>query len=71
MKISKKISTIFLFLSLMLFSNLLQAQANFHDLNDALGFEDTVNDVPEAAIQFFIPLALLIGAYLGILKVKK
>ncbi|NGZ90172.1 hypothetical protein [Psychroflexus maritimus] len=38
-------------------------------LEDAMGgFEDNVNDVP---INFLIPLALLVGAYFGVKKIKK
>lgn len=51
---------------LLLISINTQAQS----LEDALGFTETVNDVPEEPIHFSIPLALFIGAYLGIKKIK-
>lgn len=51
---------------LLLISINTQAQS----LEDALGFSETVNDVPEAPIHFLIPLALFIAAYLGIKKIK-
>jgi hypothetical protein len=40
------------------------------DLEDALGFTETVNDVPEAPIHLLIPIALGIGVLLGIQKLK-
>ncbi|TKS55852.1 hypothetical protein [Mesohalobacter halotolerans] len=43
-------------------------EVNGQSIDDAFGFEENVNDVP---INFLIPVALIIGAYLGIKKVKK
>lgn len=40
------------------------------DLEDALGFSESVNDVPEAPIHIFIGIAALIGAYIGFKKLK-
>ena len=39
-------------------------------LEDALGFSETVNDVPEAPIHLLISLFLGIGVFLGIKKLK-
>jgi hypothetical protein len=39
-------------------------------LEDALGFTETVNDVPEAPIHFLVSLFLAVGAFLGIRKIK-
>ncbi len=48
--------------------------ASFHvnaqSLEDALGFTETVNDVPEAPIHLLIPILLFVGTYLGIKKLK-
>ena len=41
------------------------------DLEDALGFTETVNDVPEAPIHLFIPILLFAGALWGVKKIKK
>ena len=57
----------FSFLIIFLVSIQTQAQS----LEDALGFTETVNDVPEAPIHFLVPVLLLIGGYLGIKKIKK
>ncbi len=46
------------------------AQANAEDLNNALGFNNTVNDVPEAPIHFLVGLGMLVGSYLGFRKLK-
>ena len=50
----------------LLFSLSTQAQS----LEDALGFTETVNDVPEAPIHLLIPIMLFAGAFLGIKKIK-
>jgi len=71
MKLLKTNSIILLFFSFLLFSELLQAQASFQDLSDALGFEENVNDVPEAPINMFLGIVALIGSYIGISKLKK
>ena len=47
---------------------LVSIQAQAQSLEDALGFSETVNDVPEAPIHFLIPFLLLIGGYLGVKK---
>lgn len=46
------------------------AQATAEDLNNALGFNNTVNDVPEAPIHFLVGLGMLVGSYLGFRKLK-
>lgn len=38
-------------------------------LEDAIGFEENVNDVP-TPIHFLIPLAIVVGVALGIKKLK-
>lgn len=67
MKIDKKILLVIL-VSLMIV-NLSIAQDG---VGDAFGFEEeggsNVDDVP---INFLIPLALLVGAYFGVKKMKK
>ncbi len=50
---------------------LLSFHANAQSLEDALGFSETVNDVPEAPIHLLIPVALAIGGYFGIKELKK
>ena len=44
--------------------------ASLDDLNGALGFDNTVNDVPEAPIHFLVGLGMLAGSYLGFRKLK-
>jgi len=39
-------------------------------LEDAIGFEETVNDATAAPIHFLISLAMAIGAALGIKKLR-
>lgn len=46
------------------------AQASSTDLEDALGFTETVDDVPEAPIHLLIPIAVAIGVVFGIKKLK-
>jgi hypothetical protein len=41
------------------------------NLNDAFGFDDNVNDVPAAPIHFLVYAGMLIGAYLGLNKLKQ
>jgi hypothetical protein len=50
---------------------LVAVQVNAQGLEDAIGFEDTINDAPAAPIHFLIPLAMAVGAFLGIKKLKK
>ena len=65
-------STIFLLLcSVVLFCtslNQTQAQASSTDLESALGFSETVNDVPEAPIDNLLYATLLVGGILGFRK---
>lgn len=66
-----KINSIFLvIIMLVFFSEAMQAQASFQDLNDALGFEEQVNDVPEAPINMFLAIFALVASFLGIRKLK-
>jgi hypothetical protein len=46
-----------------------EAQATADEINDMIGFDDDVNDTT-APINFLIPLAIAIGAALGIRKLK-
>lgn len=46
-------------------------QASIEDLNSALGFESTVNDVPESPINFLIGAFIAVGSILGFRKLKK
>ena len=61
--------TRFLFVAVLVIvcTNFSYAQAS---LEDALGFTETVNDVPEAPIHFLVSLFLAVGAFLGIRKIK-
>lgn len=47
------------------------AQATAEDLSSALGFQNTVNDVPEAPIDFLISAMAVIGAIYGSRKLKQ
>lgn len=44
--------------------------ASIEDLNSALGFDSTVNDVPESPIHFLVWLGMIVGSYLGFRKLK-
>ena len=50
--------------------NQVTAQASAGDLSDALGFNETVDDVPEAPIHFLVGFFLAIGTWVGIRKLK-
>ena len=39
-------------------------------LEDALGFTETVNDVPEAPISGLVALGLAVGSFFGYKKIK-
>lgn len=45
-------------------------QVGAQGIEDTIGFEDTINDTNAAPINFLIPLAIAIGAVLGIKKLK-
>lgn len=45
--------------------------AEAQSLEDALGFNDNVQDIPAAPINGLIGIALAAGAYLGFKKLKK
>ncbi len=49
---------------------LVNTTAFAQSLEDALGFTETVNDVPEAPISLLIGLAALIGSFIGFRKLK-
>ena len=66
LKFNKQKVALSLRVAFLLFSISVKAQT----LEDALGFTETVNDVPEAPIHLLIPLALFFGAYVGIKKIK-
>ncbi|QSS96240.1 hypothetical protein [Psychroflexus sp. ALD_RP9] len=57
--------------ALLMMMVLVAVQLNAQALEDAIGFEDTVSDTPAAPIHFLIPLAIAVGAFLGIKKLKK
>lgn len=46
------------------------SQVAAQGLEDAIGFEDTIDDTTAAPIHFFIPLAFAVGIVLGIKKLK-
>lgn len=46
------------------------AQSTIFELEDALGFEENVNDV-ETPIHFLVGLGMLVGSYIGVKKLKK
>ena len=46
-------------------------QADFSDLENALGFNDQVNDVPESPINGLIALGMAVASYIGYRKFKK
>ncbi len=56
--------------ALLIMMVLVAVQVNAQGLEDAIGFEDTINDAPAAPIHFLIPLAMAVGAFLGIQKLK-
>lgn len=56
----------FVIIVLMLFVMNVEAQS----LEDIIGFEDSVNDTSSVPINFLIPIAIMIGAALGIKKLK-
>lgn len=58
-------------LILLVITETTHAQASTEDLNDALGFDNSVSDVPEAPIHFLIGLGMLVGTYLGFKKLIK
>lgn len=74
MKIAKKINSkqlgLLLFVGALLLTQVSFGQATSGELSDALGFSETVDDVPEAPISMFIGIAALVGSYLGFRKLK-
>lgn len=62
----KNINQILLVIVFLFIFSFTQAQS----LEDALGFNETVNDVPEAPINFLIALGVIIGSFIGIKRLK-
>lgn len=58
-------------LILLVITETTHAQASTEDLNDALGFDNSVSDVPEAPIHFLIGFAMLIAVYIGYNKLAR
>lgn len=61
-------SKLIIFIALLGFVHLASAQSSSTDLENALGFSETVNDVPEAPINFIIPLLIIAGLTLAYFK---
>ena len=66
LKFNKQKVALSLRVAFLLFSISVKAQT----LEDALGFTETVNDVPEAPINMLIYAGLVVGSYFGIKKIK-
>ena len=62
-----KYLTLTLILCLMIFPTVGFGQGS---LEDALGFTETVNDVPEAPISGLVALGLVVGSFFGYKKIK-
>ena len=69
-----RLTILTLFLILVVFLISLQQStaqsADINELNNALGFESTVNDVPESPIHLLVWLGLILGGFLGMKKLK-
>lgn len=71
MKTKKNIKVqILTLLAVFAFSAASFAQASSGDLESALGFDETVDDVTEAPIGGLVALGLIAGAFLGYRKIK-
>lgn len=66
----KLIITSIIILGFITSPQIVNAQTGLSDLEDALGFDETVNDVPEAPIHIFVGFGLLVGSIFGIRKIK-
>lgn len=51
-------------------TDFITAQSSLIDLEDALGFDKDVKDVPESPIHFLVGIFMVIGTWLGIQKLK-
>lgn len=49
---------------------LVMTQVEAQGLEDAIGFDDGVADTPAAPISMLVPIALALGAFMGIKKIK-
>lgn len=68
----KKTITLLTFILLVFTKlNAISAQATETELNDALGFNETVDDITEAPIHFLIGFAMLIAVYIGYNKLAR
>lgn len=67
-EMKNKVQLILVIAVVFLTTTATQAQTN---LEDALGFTETVNDVPEAPINFLVMAAAIVGSVIGIKKIKK
>ena len=69
-----RLTLLTLFLILVIFLISLQQStaqsADINELNNALGFESAVNDVPESPIQILVYFLALTGAVLGYKRFK-
>ncbi|TKS55850.1 hypothetical protein [Mesohalobacter halotolerans] len=45
-------------------------EVNAQGIDDAFGFEENVDDAPEAPINMLVYIGLIAGSYLGIKKLK-
>ncbi len=70
MKNSSKKYTIYFTLALILCLVIVPVSTYGQSLEDALGFTETVNDVPEAPISGLVALGLVIGSFFGYRKFK-
>lgn len=57
--------------ALFLLLTLIIAQVNAQGLEEAIGFDDNVTDVPETPINGLIALGMAVASYLGYKKFKK
>lgn len=69
-----RLTLLTLFLILILFiiglDQTTAQSASVEDLNNALGFNNTVNDVPEAPLDVLVYILAAIGAVLGIKRFR-
>lgn len=68
-KVTLKIS-VWVGLFVLISINQVTAQASAGDLSDALGFDETVDDVTEVPIHYLGGFFLAIGTWVGIRKLK-
>jgi hypothetical protein len=70
MKNSNKKYAIYLTIAFVLLFTIAPAVSFGQSLEDALGFTETVNDVPEAPISGLVALGLAVGSFFGYRKFK-